>query len=162
MIVARGQPWCLAIVTSYKLFLIRAYAHGDLGDLAQVDPLARGTAPLLVALVGAALPGAAMVPWRATAVCSIGIGGHRHGRMRDSLHDGRYHRRAGGGLGFRLHPLDVLGRRNQHSRFAPLSRGQAALRAVAPAWCSGLAAGALSLGSYWIAIAPAFECFVIL
>ena len=35
--------------TGYKLFLIRAYEHGD---LSQVYPLARGTAPLIVALMG--------------------------------------------------------------------------------------------------------------
>ncbi|HYI84003.1 MAG TPA: EamA family transporter, partial [Acetobacteraceae bacterium] len=50
---APSWPWLAAsalLHTGYKLFLIRAYEHGD---LSQVYPLARGTAPLIVALVGA-------------------------------------------------------------------------------------------------------------
>jgi len=39
----------LALHTGYKLFLIKAYTHGDMG---QVYPLARGAAPVLVTLVG--------------------------------------------------------------------------------------------------------------
>src|SRR3546814_7087622 len=34
---------------AYKVFLIKAYTHGDMG---QVYPLARGTAPAIVTLVG--------------------------------------------------------------------------------------------------------------
>lgn len=71
---AASWPWLLAsglLHTGYKLFLIRAYAHGD---LAQVYPLARGTAPLLVALVGAFLLGEAIGPWRGTAICAITFG----------------------------------------------------------------------------------------
>src|SRR5690606_35555193 len=44
-------PWLIAstiLHTGYKLFLIRAYGAGDMG---QVYPLARGTAPLLVLIV---------------------------------------------------------------------------------------------------------------
>jgi drug/metabolite transporter (DMT)-like permease len=39
----------LALHTGYKVFLVKAYTHGDMG---QVYPLARGTAPVLVTLVG--------------------------------------------------------------------------------------------------------------
>ncbi len=39
----------LVLHTGYKLFLIKAYTHGDMG---QVYPLARGTAPAIVTLVG--------------------------------------------------------------------------------------------------------------
>lgn len=45
-------PWLIAsalLHSGYKLFLIRAYEHGD---LSQVYPLARGSAPLIVAVVG--------------------------------------------------------------------------------------------------------------
>ncbi|MDQ3444602.1 MAG: DMT family transporter [Pseudomonadota bacterium] len=49
---ARALPWLALSVffhTGYRWFLARAYTWGDLG---QVYPLARGTAPLLVALIG--------------------------------------------------------------------------------------------------------------
>ena len=36
--------------------------------------------------------------------------------------------------------------------YALATRGGAAIRRLAPEWRNGLAAGALSLGSYWIAI----------
>jgi drug/metabolite transporter (DMT)-like permease len=44
----------LCIHTAYMLLLVRAYAHGDFG---QVYPLARGFAPLVVTLVGFAFVG---------------------------------------------------------------------------------------------------------
>ena len=46
-------PWLIASAgfhIGYNVFLTRAYRYGDLG---QVYPLARGTSPLLIALVGA-------------------------------------------------------------------------------------------------------------
>ena len=45
-------PWLImsaAFHVGYNVFLVRAYRYGDLG---QVYPLARGTSPLLIALVG--------------------------------------------------------------------------------------------------------------
>lgn len=39
----------LVLHTGYKVFLIKAYTHGDMG---QVYPLARGTAPAIVTLAG--------------------------------------------------------------------------------------------------------------
>jgi drug/metabolite transporter (DMT)-like permease len=39
----------LALHTGYKVFLVKAYMHGDMG---QVYPLARGTAPAIVTVVG--------------------------------------------------------------------------------------------------------------
>jgi drug/metabolite transporter (DMT)-like permease len=42
------------IHVAYNLFLVRAYAHGDLG---QVYPIARGSSPLLVTVGAAALAG---------------------------------------------------------------------------------------------------------
>src|SRR5690348_4394058 len=50
-------PWVLAgsaLHSGYKLALIQAYKHGD---LSQVYPLARGTAPLIVAAASAFLIG---------------------------------------------------------------------------------------------------------
>ena len=51
--LVEAWPWVAGSAVlhiGYKLFLIQAYRHGD---LSQVYPLARGTAPLIVALVGA-------------------------------------------------------------------------------------------------------------
>ena len=58
--------------TGYKLFLIRDYRKGDLG---QVYPLARGTAPLLTAVGGALLIGEVVsIPTSmAIAVVCLGI-----------------------------------------------------------------------------------------
>ncbi|HKH34395.1 MAG TPA: hypothetical protein VKA80_09590 [Beijerinckiaceae bacterium] len=50
--------------TGYKLFLIRAYAHGD---LSQVYPLARGAAPLMVAIFGAVALGETTTPTKSAA-----------------------------------------------------------------------------------------------
>jgi len=50
--MANVWPWIVASVIihiGYRLFLIRAYDHGD---LAQTYPLARGTAPLITAIGG--------------------------------------------------------------------------------------------------------------
>ena len=49
---AAAWPWLILSAVfhvGYNVFLARAYRHGDLG---QVYPLARGTSPLLIALVG--------------------------------------------------------------------------------------------------------------
>ena len=51
--------------------LIRAYAHGD---LAQVYPLARGTAPSIVALIGALFLGEAVGAAKGLAVVAIALG----------------------------------------------------------------------------------------
>src|SRR5215212_850517 len=67
-------PWVLAgsaLHSGYKLVLIRAYGHGD---LSQVYPLARGTAPLIVAVVGALFLGEGMAPARVAAVVAIAGG----------------------------------------------------------------------------------------
>ena len=61
---AASWPWVAgsaALQSGYKIFLIRAYGHGD---LSQVYPLARGTAPLIVALAGALFLGEAVGPLR--------------------------------------------------------------------------------------------------
>ncbi len=71
---AAGWPFLAASValhTGYKLFLVRAYHHGDLG---QVYPIARGTAPLMVAPLSVYIAGDAMSPASALAVAVIGAG----------------------------------------------------------------------------------------
>ena len=172
-------PWLAVsamLHTGYKLFLIRAYQHGDLG---QVYPLARGTAPLIVALVGAALLDETLTPARMLAVAAIGSGvvlmstekasggperptaaprkaplawalGTAAFTAAYTLVDGVGARLSGTASGFTLWMFvgDGLGM----LACALAARGPRALPRLLPAWPSGLAAGALSLGSYWIAI----------
>ncbi len=72
--VAEAWPWVIAsgcLHAGYKLFLCRAYSFGD---LSQVYPLARGSAPLIVAVVGTIWLGEVLGPWMMAAVVGIGIG----------------------------------------------------------------------------------------
>ena len=57
--------------STYKLFLLRAYG---LGDLSQVYPIARGSAPLLVALFAALFAGEALTLETVGGVAVIAIG----------------------------------------------------------------------------------------
>ncbi|RMX04905.1 EamA family transporter [Corticibacter populi] len=167
-------PWLLASMglhTGYKLFLIQAYRTGD---LAQVYPIARGTAPLLVAIVMALGFGESLGAMAQTGmgllIAGIWLMSVRGGRQRS-----RPDRRA---IGFALLTsvfiagytlVDGLGaRRNADAHgyvvwlfvfdglvmlaVLLLRRGPRALGALLPFWRSGLCGGAMSLGSYWVAI----------
>ncbi|MBV8686396.1 MAG: EamA family transporter [Alphaproteobacteria bacterium] len=162
-------PWVVAgscLHTGYKLFLIRAYGQGD---LSQVYPLARGTAPLIVTVAGALFLGEAPTPVRAAAVLAIaggimlmaGKGGLSRAALAWALGtagftaaytmaDGVGARLAGSASGFAMwmFALDGL----LMLAVALATRGRAAVAALAPAWRGGASAGAMSLGSYWIAI----------
>jgi len=167
-------PWVAGsalLHIGYKLFLISAYEHGD---LSQVYPLARGTAPLIVALVGAAFLGETMTGAKTAAVVAIALGvilmarggGSGLGRLSDkallyalgtacftasyTLVDGVGARLAGTASGYTLwmFAFDACGM----TLAAVLLRGRASLGRLRPAWRSGVTAGALSLGSYWVAI----------
>jgi drug/metabolite transporter (DMT)-like permease len=148
------------------LFLIRAYGKGE---LSQIYPLARGTAPLIVAVAGALFLGEAPTPVRAAAVFAIAGGimlmAAKGGLSRSALAwalgtagftaaytmaDGVGARLAGSASGFALwmFALDGL----IMLAWGLATRGRAAILALAPAWRGGAAAGAMSLGSYWIAI----------
>ena len=167
-------PWLLLgslLHSGYKLFLIRAYSHGDLSE---VYPVSRGTAPLIVAAVGLVwLP--EEMSWlrlAAVATSAAGIllmaGGDRApGRGRAlralgwalgtacftaayTIADGLGARLAGSVSGFALwlFVLDGLAM----LAVGAATRGRTMVESVALAWRPGLAAGAMSLGSYWIAI----------
>jgi drug/metabolite transporter (DMT)-like permease len=162
-------PWVLAgsaLHSGYKLALIRAYGHGD---LSQVYPLSRGTAPLIVAVAGALFLGEAMDPARTAAVVAIAAGimlmAGRGGLTRAgvawalvtasftaayTLADGIGARVAGSASAFILTMIFLDGL--IMLAYGLAARGGGALRALLPAWRSGLAAGAMSLGAYWIAI----------
>jgi drug/metabolite transporter (DMT)-like permease len=171
--LAAAWSWLVAsalLHTGYKMFLIRAYEHGD---LSQVYPLARGTAPLIVALVGAIFLGETMTPGRTAAVIAIGLGVivmSRGGGALDrlprkallyalgtacftasyTLADGVGARIAETASGFTLWMFAGDALSMAFCAFA--MRGKRAFSGLLPAWRGGIAAGGLSLGSYWIAI----------
>jgi len=195
-------PWVAGAAllhTGYKLFLIRAYQHGD---LSQVYPLARGAAPPIVAIGGALFLGELLpaTGWMAVALIAAGValmafrGGHGpmrslpRERMISEVKDaveaypagsastaGRLSAQA---LGYSLATAgfvasytlaDAQGARIAGSAtafalwmfvadgfvmlaYAVATRGPRAPVAVLSAWRTGLPAGALSLGSYWIVL----------
>jgi drug/metabolite transporter (DMT)-like permease len=171
--MAAAWPWVAVsalLHIGYKLFLIQAYRHGD---LSQVYPLARGSAPLIVALVGAVFLGEIMTAGKTAAVIAIALGVivmARNGGGLDrlptkalfyalitacftasyTLVDGVGARIAETASGFTLwmFALDATGM----TCFALAVRGKRAISALLPGWRSGITAGALSLGSYWVAI----------
>jgi drug/metabolite transporter (DMT)-like permease len=167
-------PWLAASAlchTGYKLFLIRAYEHGD---LSQVYPLARGVAPMLVAIVGALALGEAMTVTKALAILVIGLGGATMslkgggdlGRLPPnalryalitsifiaaySLIDGLGARAALTASGFVLWMFVLDGLIMLGYGFA--IRGRRSVTMLLPAWRAGLLAGSLSLTGYWIAV----------
>ncbi|WP_022704735.1 EamA family transporter [Pseudorhodobacter ferrugineus] len=61
----------MALHFGYQLFLLRAY---HVGDLTQVYPIARGSAPMIVAAVSIGALGVTLQPIEIAAVITIGIG----------------------------------------------------------------------------------------
>ena len=165
--------WILAsaaLHVGYKVFLMQAYSHAD---LSQAYPLARGTAPLIVTVWSVLILGATFTPSSVAAILAISLGilmmtakGSSSGWMRGSamfwalgtasftasytLVDGVGARIAGTSSGFIL--WMVIGDAIGMSAYAALTRGRATFSALLPVWKTGLAAGAMSLGSYWIAV----------
>jgi len=67
-------PWLLAsgvVHSAYKCFLTYAYEHGD---LSRVYPLARGTAPMIVLIVGALFLGDSLGWAEVTGILILGLG----------------------------------------------------------------------------------------
>ena len=171
--VPASWPWIVAAAilhTGYKVFLVEAYAHAD---LSQAYPLARGTAPLIVMGVSIAFLGVAFEPLSVLAILSISAGillmaakGSADGRMKGkalfyalgtagftasyTLVDGIGARIAETPSGFIL--WMVLGDTVGMVAYAAWVRGRSAFPSLLPAWKTGIAAGAMSLGSYWIAV----------
>lgn len=168
-------PWIVgagALHTGYKLFLIRAYEHGD---LSQVYPLARGAAPPVVAVGGVWLLGEALTPagWAAVGAIALGValmaargGSEALPRLPGkalayalgtagfvaayTLADAAGARIAGSAMGFTMWMFVADGLFMLVYAFA--TRGTAALASVGAGWRTGLPAGALSLGAYWIVL----------
>jgi drug/metabolite transporter (DMT)-like permease len=167
-------PWLAASIVlhlCYYLGLTEAYRAGDIG---QVYPIARGSAPLLTAVASTLLLGENVAPlaWAGVLVLVAGV-------FLLSLRGGRdlaaFNRRA---VGFALFTaltisgysiVDGTGARvagNPHAYsaylfscdavffalFAAWWRGPGIFKQIRPYWKQGAAAGVLSAGSYWTAI----------
>lgn len=170
---AESWPWIAVsalLHAGYKIFLIRAYEHGD---MSQVYPLARGSAPLIVAFVGIYVISEALTPMKFAAVCAIGLGvmlmssrlGSGEAMPRKALLfalgtaaftasytlvDGIGAQRSGTASGFTLWMF--VGDGVLMTIYALFARGRGLVAAARGNLGSGVVAGALSLGSYWIAI----------
>ena len=166
-------PWLVAsglVHTGYKIALVRAYEHGD---LSQVYPLARGTAPLIVAIVSALALNETTTPIKMLAIVSIG-----GGVCLMSLRGGTLGRMQPKAFGFALLAaastasytlLDGIGARLSDTPsgfiivlsivdgiftcgFVLATRGPSAFTCLLPAWRGGVSAGAMSLAAYWIVV----------
>lgn len=166
-------PWIVAgagLHVGYQLCLARAY---DRADLSQVYPLARGTAPLLVALVSVTALGVALTPLQGLAIAAVSLGvllmalgGRGAAALRRAglgyalatagftaaytLVDGLGARVAGtaGGYLFWLMVLNGAAMLALGGLGGPEAR-RAVATAVRP---RALAAGVVSLTAYWIAV----------
>ncbi|WP_138468852.1 EamA family transporter [Poseidonocella sp. HB161398] len=170
---AAAWPWIAAgagLHAGYKMMLARAY---DAADLSQAYPLARGCAPLIVTAAAVLALGETPGPRVLAAIAAISLGilvmaarGGPAGRMEGralayagatacftaayTLADGIGARIAGSAPAFVL--WMALGDAVLMAAWAGARRGRAAFAVLRPAWRSGLAAGAMSLGSYGIAV----------
>lgn len=167
-------PWCGASVLIHLLYfaaLIESYRAGDMG---QVYPIARGSAPLLTAIATTLLIGEplGLLGWCGITLLVAGV---LLMSLRGGRHLARLDRKA---VGFALFTavtiaaysvVDGVGARlsgsaNAYSvalflgigpvmmTYALLARGREVVGAMRRHWGLGLAGGSLQLGSYGIAI----------
>lgn len=171
--VTGAWPWIALsalLHIGYNIYLTRAYQHGD---LSQVYPIARGSSPLLVALL-ALLAGDALLPgqWVALLVLVAGIwlmawhGGHPGARLNASL---LFNALATAACiaGYTL--SDALGARTNGDAIAyalwlfvvnglvatlviALRRGPRIFLRLGPHWRGGLAGGGMSMLAYTLVI----------
>ena len=156
--------------TGYKIFLVKAY---DYADLSQAYPIARGVAPFLVFLFSLVFLGVAFT-WSETlsvlAICGgilvLALKGSDTGRISGrallfsvatagftagyTLVDGLGARVAGTASGYIL--WMVVGDAAGMIVHAIWRRGLFVNSSLRTSWRLGLSAGAMSLGSYWIAV----------
>ncbi len=156
--------------TGYNLFLARSYKTGD---LSQVYPIARGTAPLMTLAGTWALAGEAVTPLTAVGILVLvlgiwatALGKHKSIRLDGmtlffalgtsvfvavyTIVDGLGARASGSasgyaGLVFALDAVMLLAT-------GVAMRGPGIIREVAPFWKNGLIGAAFSASAYWIVI----------
>lgn len=156
--------------TGYHVFLPLAYDHGDLG---QVYPIARGSAPLLVALGAFTVAGETLTPMALLGILCLTSGvmalTFEKGRgIRDNpkavlyalltgafiasytLVDGIGARKAGSVLGFAV--WLTIGDGLLTFLLVFFWRGEETLRVARNHFGTGLLGGAMQVGAYWIII----------
>jgi len=170
----RGQVWlwligAAVLHSSYKVFLTYSYERGD---LSRVYPIARGTAPIIVALFGLAFLADKIAAQEYAGIflvaCGIMLmarGVFAHGESRAMLPFALASATATAGYTL----VDGVGARvaGQAGLFvawmflldggifliwAFLTRGRKALPMKAKAWALGTLAGGFSYAAYWIAV----------
>ena len=170
---ASAWPWIALsalLHIGYNFFLARAYQYGDLG---QVYPIARGSSPLMVALLSLLLlqDGLGALQLLGLLVLVLGIwlmalrGGHHkapQGAMLGcalmtalfiagyTLSDAMGARSNGDALSYSLWLFTVNG--VVMAAVLAISRGPRAFLQLGPHWRGGLAGGAMSMAAYTIVI----------
>jgi drug/metabolite transporter (DMT)-like permease len=172
--LAASFPWLIASVLLHLLYFIGLSESYRVGDLGQVYPIARGTAPLMTATLSAPLVGETLglFAWAGVVALASGVlllsarGGRELARFDPkavcfalftavticaySLVDGIGARRAGNPHAYTI--ALFIGNAPMFAVYALMRRRGGALPAMAPYWKMGLAGGALQLASYGIAI----------
>jgi drug/metabolite transporter (DMT)-like permease len=156
--------------TGYHFFLPLAYDHGDLG---QVYPIARGSAPVLVTLAAVVLVGEVLEPLAVAGILCLAVGVMTLTFDRTSgiakrpkavffalatgaciaaytVVDGLGARQAGSVLGFAVW-LTIGDGLLTFLLALALKRG-AVWRIVRSNWAVGIAGGAMQVGAYWIIV----------
>ena len=169
-----GQVWLWLLASGlvhslYKFFLTSAYEHGD---LSRVYPIARGLAPMLVALVGVFFLSDELAVLEYIGIAALGTGiiamargvfsnGESQHMLRFafasalmtacySLIDGLGARAAGDATVFVAWMFLIDG--IIFGSWGLWRQGRAVLVASRRDWLRGCMAGAASLGAYWIAV----------
>lgn len=167
-------PWIGASILvhiGYFIGLSEAYRYGDMG---QVYPIARGSAPLMTTLVSTTVLGEAISPMGIFGIvllaCGVFLmsfrGGQDIARMNSravgfalftavticgySISDGTGARVSGNPHAYTVWLFIADGL--MMGTLVLIRRGPKAYPAMAPFWIGGLIGGALSLAAYWIAI----------
>ena len=169
-------PWLVASVVIHLFYfagLIESYRAGDMG---QVYPIARGSAPLMTAIMTTFFIGERLgvFGWAGIVLLTAGVlllslrGGRDLQKLNAhavgfalftavticaySLVDGIGARQAGPGKANAYSAWLFVGNAMLVLLYAVARRGPAILSAMAPQWKTGLSAGALTIISYSIAI----------
>ncbi|MBN8955929.1 MAG: EamA family transporter [Rhizobiales bacterium] len=167
-------PWIGASILvhiGYFIGLSEAYRYGDMG---QVYPIARGSAPLMTTLVSTTVLGEAISPMGIFGIvllaCGVFVmsfrGGAAMSRMNSravgfalftavticgySISDGTGARVSGNPHAYTVWLFIADGL--MMTMLVLIRRGPASFPQMAPFWISGFIGGVLSLAAYWIAI----------
>jgi drug/metabolite transporter (DMT)-like permease len=169
------ESWPLLVVAvtlhvGYKLFLFKSYQHGD---LSHVYPMARGLAPLIVALLSVVIIGETLSPASQVGIVCIGIGimslaFTRGFHVRDdwrallyalvtgcfiasyTVVDGMGARAAGSPHGYMV--WVTLFDAPPFLALCMLLRGKAVFKAAWTSWRRGMVAGVFSYTAFWAVI----------